>query len=504
MGVAAIQPVPGYMDAAYYYAGSLRLASGHGFSELIVWNYLDDPQALPHPSHAYWYPLASIVGAGGMLIAGRTDFDAARIGMVLAASLAPLVVAALAYRLTQNRGLAILAGLLAVFSGFYLPFIVTTDNYGLCMLIGGLFFLLMDRVTLIHSIGLGVLAGLLNLARGDGLLWLPLMLLAVCIPALRGEPAEQRRLRWLRTGLHGALGLLGYLAAMGWWWVRNAGVFGTILPPGADHVLWMTSYNQIYSFAPQAFTPQSWLAGGWQAVMGSRLWAFWQNLGTALAGQGMLLVTPLILIGAWRQRGSFLVRLGLAGWIALLVAESLLFPFASVSGGFFHAGTAFQPLWFALAVSGLTPLTGRQGMRFRILRDPRLHRLVLLIFVIALSALLVKIRVVDSGWNEGEYLYLKAEGVLSEAGASPSDVVMVRNPPAFYVMTGRPAVAVPYGDVGQLLAAARRFQVRFVILEPPGISGSVMHLYDHPEAYPDFEYLGDLDDNRILVLKPSR
>ena len=40
----------------------------------------------------------------------------------------------------------------------------------------------------------------------------------------------------------------------------------------------------------------------------------------------------------------------------MLLAESLLFPFASVSGGFFHAGTAFQPLWFALAPLGLDVL----------------------------------------------------------------------------------------------------------------------------------------------------
>ncbi|MDO9130603.1 MAG: hypothetical protein Q7U34_12130, partial [Anaerolineales bacterium] len=51
--IAAFQSVPGYMDADYYYAGGLQLAAGRGFTEPYLWNYLDDPASLPHPSHAY-------------------------------------------------------------------------------------------------------------------------------------------------------------------------------------------------------------------------------------------------------------------------------------------------------------------------------------------------------------------------------------------------------------------------------------------------------------------
>ena len=40
--VASLQPAPGYMDADYYFAGGLRLSEGFGFTEEILWNYLDD------------------------------------------------------------------------------------------------------------------------------------------------------------------------------------------------------------------------------------------------------------------------------------------------------------------------------------------------------------------------------------------------------------------------------------------------------------------------------
>ena len=191
--IVALQPVPGYMDADYYYAGGKQLASGHGFTDPFLWNYLDHPQGLPHPSNSYWNPLASIVAAGGMVLTGKINFLSARIGFILMAALAPLIVAALAYRISRKRSLALLAGLLTIFSGYYLPFIVTTDNYSLYMLVGALYFLLLDRLTFPKSILLGVLAGAFNLARGDGLLWLPLTLLAVTVLAYRQAPAGSLR-----------------------------------------------------------------------------------------------------------------------------------------------------------------------------------------------------------------------------------------------------------------------------------------------------------------------
>ncbi len=97
--VAAFQTAPGYMDAEYYFSGGVRLAGGYGFSEMIVWNYLSDPQGLPHPSHAYWMPLASILAFLGMKALGSLQFTAGRAGFILVAACLPPLTAALAYRL---------------------------------------------------------------------------------------------------------------------------------------------------------------------------------------------------------------------------------------------------------------------------------------------------------------------------------------------------------------------------------------------------------------------
>ena len=72
--VAVFQHTPGYMDAEYYYAGGLRLAGGDGFTEPFIWNYLDNPPGLPHPSHTYWMPLASLVAYLGIGCRARRSF----------------------------------------------------------------------------------------------------------------------------------------------------------------------------------------------------------------------------------------------------------------------------------------------------------------------------------------------------------------------------------------------------------------------------------------------
>lgn len=81
--VAAFQPAPGYMDADYYAAGGFQLASGRGFTEPYLWNYLDEPAGLPHPSNAYWMPLAAMLGAAGAVLFGPSSWTAARIGFLM-------------------------------------------------------------------------------------------------------------------------------------------------------------------------------------------------------------------------------------------------------------------------------------------------------------------------------------------------------------------------------------------------------------------------------------
>src|SRR5512140_3694282 len=99
--VAWLQHAPGYMDADYYYDGGLRLVQGQGFTETYLWNYLDNPQSLPHPSNGYWFPLASMIAAVGMFITGQQTFWAARLGFILIVAMVSPISALLCFQIPQ-------------------------------------------------------------------------------------------------------------------------------------------------------------------------------------------------------------------------------------------------------------------------------------------------------------------------------------------------------------------------------------------------------------------
>ena len=119
---------PGYMDADYYFGTAKNLVEGDGLSEPFIWNYLDDPIGIPHPSHLYWMPLPSFMGAFSMGVFGLS-FRGAQIGFIFLATLLPVLTSVLAYHLHGDEELAWQSGLLAVFPVYYLPYLVTTDTF---------------------------------------------------------------------------------------------------------------------------------------------------------------------------------------------------------------------------------------------------------------------------------------------------------------------------------------------------------------------------------------
>jgi hypothetical protein len=88
-----------------------------------------------------------------------------------------------------------------------------------------------------------------------------------------------------------------------------------------------------------------------------------------------------------------------------------------------------------------------------------------------------------------------------EQGARPEEIVMTRNPPAYFIMTGRQAIVVPYGNLQTVLEVVQKFQVSYLILEPGSASGDLLILYDYPMDNPNFNYLGRIDETIILSFK---
>jgi hypothetical protein len=524
LAVTTFQAGPGYMDAEYYYLGGVRLAGGHGFSEMIVWNYLDDPTGLPHPSHGYWMPLASLLAFLGIKAFGTMEFTTGRAGFILVAACLPPLTAALAYRLAPRRRVAWLAGLLAVFPVFYLPFLPTSDTFGLYMLLGICWLWLAagyppgrleGRAYLaLSSFLLGAVSGLMHLARADGILWLALALGSLwlwhsdaAIPLAGITPgdrsAARRKIIVARLGLC----LLGYLMIISPWLARNLAVFGSPLAPGGVKALWFVDYDDLYIYPSNLLTPARWWASGLAEIIRVRLWAFGQNLQTFLAVQGDIILIPLMLWGLWRFRRQRIVRLGALAWGLTLAVMTIPFPFAGAWGGFFHSASAVQPLFWSLVPFGLEGFITWASKR-RKWHDAQAWRVfsaAVILLVVALSVFIVCQRVVGADWrqpiwSESQRIYILLGDELAALGADSQEIVLVNNPPGFHLATGWAAIAIPDGDLTSLLSAARQFGAGYLILEanhPAGLDS----LYQQPASQPGLHYISSVEGAHFFEIQ---
>ena len=503
--VSRFQSLPGYMDADYYFAGGLQLADGHGFTEPYIWNYLDHPTGLPHPSHTYWMPLASIVSAAGMWITGQGTYAAGRLAFIFLSACVPLLTAALAFQISRQTRLAMVSGFLSIFSLYYAPFMPVPDNYALFMLLGSAFLLLAPFKQKWILVILGALAGLMTLARSDGLLWLGLAGLAVIWRS--SDSAEERRLsfkEWLAPVIPaGFLVLVGYLLTMGFWHIRSINLFGSFLTPGGGRLLWLQNYNQTFVYPPEALTRESFLQAGWESALQNRIGAFASNLSNAFAAQGGIFLFPFMLIGLWQLRHELRTRIAVAGWLILFTVMTVIFPFAGSRGSFFHAGAAFQPYWWVAAPIGLEAvlLWARSHGQFKDKNAPYFLQGILVLLAIFMTAYLVNFRVVSSGWAKDDYIYSSVEKMFVEHGIKPGDIVIVRNPPGYFLSSGRSAISLPFGDESTILEVAKKYNARYLVIEKGGTFAAIQDLYDNPQSNPLFAYIGEVNEAKLYHIE---
>jgi len=503
--IAQFQPAPGYLDSDYYFAGGLQLAMGRGFNEPYLWNYLDGTTSLPHPSHSYWMPLASIISALGMWLTGQTIYASGRLFFILIAGLVSPLTAALAYKFSQNRALAVISGLLAIFSVYHAPFVGVTDNFGPYMLFGGLFFVCSSQLIEKPSqpgnwFFLGLLAGLMNLARTDGLLWLALAFLFSLWCAPKNDRVGAVKFVLVNSSIVTA----GFLLVMGPWYGRNLEIYGTPMAPGGSRTLWLDNYDQTFTYPSAELTMQSFLSLGWMEILSDRLWALKLNVQSGFAAHGGIILFPFIVAGIIRYREDRRVKLALFAWLSLFGVMTLIFPFAGARGAFFHAGAALQPMWWTLAPLGLDAIL--LALRKRSWgNDQTIHifRSALVLITAILTVFVVYLRLFGEnlGWGEGEDQYPQVEEFLLREGIAPGDIVIVRNAPGYYLETGRSAIVIPYGDEQTILEVSAQFNAGYLVLERKAALEPLQDLYNDPDGNQHFIYLGELDDTRIYRIE---
>jgi hypothetical protein len=468
----------GYMDASYAIHIAENLAQGRGFTEEVLWNYLDQPEGLPHPSNLYWMPLPSILIAPFFVWLG-VSYHVAQIPFILLSSLLPLLAFYLSRRIFQRDDYAWAAALFTAFSGFYTIYWVSPDNFTPFALTASLCLYAIARGTETNSarylVAAGALAALSHLSRADGVLLLAVAPLAL----LAHKPSRNVHYFLLLTSYF----LLGYLFLMSPWFLRNYLVVGTPYPSAGTKTLWLTSYDELFRFADD-LTPARYLATGIGSIVQSKLNAAFLDALVVAFGALQVFLVPFSIIGLWRIRRRIEMLPFFIYAVLLYVTMVLVFTYPSPRGSMLHSSTALLPFLAVAAppgIDGAVEWVARRRKTWNVAQASFVFRagfVALAIFVsvyvyaqgiIPVSALPTNIPL----WNDRD-LHYRSIAAWMEQNAGAEDIVMVVDPPTFYNLSHRRAVMIPTDSVDAILVAAHKYDARYMILE-----------FDHPKALDD-------------------
>jgi len=502
------QEVPGYMDADYYYASAIRLAAGQGFSEPFLWNYLDDPAGIPHPSHLYWMPLTSILAAGAMKLLGSTSFWTARMPFLVLAGLLPILSIKISEKVWNNRKTSWLAGILGIFSGVYVVYASIPETFLIYMVLGGVICLLVvsedwaqisSKKIYIYTGFLGLLAGGMHLARADGILWMLGGLIWISWTVIHSR--KPRNLRVATISL--VLFIISYFVIMGAWYLRNIDLFRTLMAAGNSRSLWITAYNQTFYFPADSLTFGNW----WKAGLAVHISAWWNalimNLKNLVGVQGMVILLPLAFSGFWQRRSIRGIKFFYGMWILVFGLMTFIFPYAGARGGHLHSASAFQTLIWAAVPAGLERFVdwGKRKRNWQPSRAIPAFAVILLTVCLILTGFFYLQKVFGTGnpsgrWGASFNTYEEVGRELNRFETVPKGLIMVNNPPGFWLATGRSAIVIPGGDLQQTLDAAARYNAKLLLLEAG--QENLEDLWLHPLNSEGFIYLGEIENVKVF------
>jgi 4-amino-4-deoxy-L-arabinose transferase-like glycosyltransferase len=339
---------PGHGDYAFYYTVAENIVDGKGFQIDYIWNYLSSPESISHSSNDYWMPLTSVIISLPLFVFGKS----------LSVGLLPSILAGLALSVltyfsskiySNSRFVAFCSsGLILVVPSLFKHSLLTDSTVFYALFVSSALFFMMKGWTnpkffLLSS----ALIALAHLTRQDGLLLIPVLIGMILL-------SRQQQIKTKLIYVSLALGL--YFLILFPLMAANYGTFGLPLPPGPFKTMFLTQYEDLYSYQRE-LSLHSYLEWGFLNIFLSKARITLSNtkilfnlLGGFLGIMAVVGVFNLVAYSGRRQRwkGYYLLPLLFLG--ILFVFYTLIAPFPGEKGGFVRSSMAITPFLVVIAV----------------------------------------------------------------------------------------------------------------------------------------------------------
>jgi hypothetical protein len=405
------------------------------------------------------------------------SFFAARLAFIFLAGFIPVISAYFAEKFLPNKKSGWISGCLALVGMYYLPYYTLTDTFTPFMVLGGVFFLLADSIlneeskSFINQWGfifIGVVIGLMHLTRADGIIWFVAGGMAILFHARKYTSKK----RFQSAVINGIKLTIGYCIIMLPWYLRNLGIYYSIFPPGNGFAIWWTDYTDLFKFQASEITPIRWMNYGIENLLIDRIRAFGVNLQTLLMVAGGIFLAPLIIVGGIQKRSNSSVKIMFFMLLITFGVMTLIFPYAGGRGSFIHSLTSIQILLWSLVPLGLEKVVN-YFVKMRNWKAEKSFRIFSITFVCftALISGFIFLTKLNHGlegkipWNDSQRTFQAVEKQLVNINDEKTSVIMVNDPPGYYLASGRTAIMIPTGEIESIIDASRRFDAKYILVD---------------------------------------
>jgi len=309
------------IDASYYQMMVDQLASGKGFTEPVVWHYLNQYDDLEHPMD-YWLPLGIIFYKITRYFAGE-DREV-WINFIIWSILATLIFVEV-LKVTGKVNWALLAVFAHIFHGRNFFYLFTTDNFAFSAILGFMFFRSLNkaRYNYLYS---GLVSGLLCLLRIEGILIAAFGLFCLIIK---------------KSNLNSLLIYVVIVMCITSPWIfRN---LHTLNKPWTSNTkaLFLNSYQDFFNDGFEG-NCETYFAQPLETILRQKYQGFLAGLSNLVIVPAQFLLFPLLFVGIaklWGSNGCIFCALLSMLWAAC----TLLFPVQAQFGTAMHISSFFYP-----------------------------------------------------------------------------------------------------------------------------------------------------------------
>jgi hypothetical protein len=155
-------------------------------------------------------------------------------------------------------------------------------------------------------------------------------------------------------------------------------------------------------------------------------------------------------------------------FVALFVLMGAAFTFHAPQGAWYHSAPAWLGFAYPVALAGIAPTFGRLGRWWRFLGRPQTHRFLAGVGLVAAVVLSVTGSMsLYEGWVSTRERHEDAASFFLDRGLT-DDVVMYRDAAALHLLSGNPAIAIPYDPYPVIEEAARAYGARWLVISRLG------------------------------------